>query len=58
MLEVLDRRRWMIEGRGQAAAHLGLNPSTRRHRMRTVIIKRPPRWTAVATRCFKTIAPR
>src|SRR5262249_42008847 len=34
IIDVLDRCRWMIEGRGQAADRLGLRPSTLRNRMR------------------------
>jgi formate hydrogenlyase transcriptional activator len=41
--EVLSRCRWTIEGRGQAAERLGLNPSTLRNRMRKLGIKRPAR---------------
>ena len=41
--EVLERCRWTIEGRGQAAERLGLSPSTLRNRMRKLGIKRPPR---------------
>jgi DNA-binding NtrC family response regulator len=43
ILEVLERCRWTIEGRGQAAERLGLNPSTLRNRMRKLGIKRPAR---------------
>ena len=39
---ILERCRWTIEGRGQAAERLGLNPSTLRNRMRKLDIKRPP----------------
>jgi transcriptional regulator with GAF, ATPase, and Fis domain len=39
---VLERRGWIIEGRGQAADRLGLQPSTLRHRMRKLNIKRLP----------------
>jgi DNA-binding NtrC family response regulator len=39
---VLDRYAWIIEGRGQAAARLGLRPSTLRNRMRKLNIRRPP----------------
>jgi transcriptional regulator with GAF, ATPase, and Fis domain len=41
IVEVLERCRWTIEGRGQAAERLGLNPSTLRNRMRKLGIKRP-----------------
>ena len=41
ILHVLDRCRWTIEGRGQAAERLGLNPSTLRNRMRKLGITRP-----------------
>jgi formate hydrogenlyase transcriptional activator len=41
ILEVLERCRWTIEGRGQAAERLGLNPSTLRNRLRKLGIKRP-----------------
>jgi formate hydrogenlyase transcriptional activator len=40
---VLNRCRWTIEGRGQAAERLGLNPSTLRNRMRKLGITRPAR---------------
>jgi transcriptional regulator with GAF, ATPase, and Fis domain len=43
IVQVLDRCRWTIEGRGQAAERLGLNPSTLRNRMRKLGIKRPAR---------------
>ena len=43
IIHVLDRCHWTIEGRGQAAARLGLNPSTLRNRMRKLGITRPPR---------------
>ena len=43
IVHVLDRCRWTIEGRGQAAERLGLNPSTLRNRMRKLDVKRPPR---------------
>ena len=41
IVRVLERCRWTIEGDGQAAEHLGLNPSTLRNRMRRLDIKRP-----------------
>jgi formate hydrogenlyase transcriptional activator len=41
--QVLERCRWTIEGRGQAAERLGLNPSTLRNRMRKLGITRPAR---------------
>ena len=43
IVQVLDGCRWTIEGHGQAADRLGLNPSTLRNRMRKLGIKRPPR---------------
>ena len=43
IVEVLERCQWTIEGRGQAAERLGLNPSTLRNRMRKLGIKRPAR---------------
>jgi formate hydrogenlyase transcriptional activator len=43
IVQVLERCRWTIEGRGQAAARLGLNPSTLRNRMRKLDITRPAR---------------
>jgi formate hydrogenlyase transcriptional activator len=43
ILEMLERCGWTIEGRGQAADRLGLNPSTLRNRMRKLGIKRPAR---------------
>ena len=39
---VLERCRWTIEGRGQAADRLGLRPSTLRNRMRKLGIRRAP----------------
>jgi formate hydrogenlyase transcriptional activator len=41
ILSVLERCRWVIEGRGQAADRLGLRPSTLRNRMRKLGIRRP-----------------
>jgi transcriptional regulator with GAF, ATPase, and Fis domain len=41
IVTVLERCRWIIEGRGQAAECLGLNPSTLRNRMRKLGISRP-----------------
>ncbi len=41
IVQVLDGCRWAIEGRGQAAERLGLNPSTLRNRMRKLGIRRP-----------------
>jgi DNA-binding NtrC family response regulator len=41
IVQVLERCRWTIEGRGQAAERLGLNPSTLRNRMRKLDIMRP-----------------
>jgi formate hydrogenlyase transcriptional activator len=41
IVQVLERCRWTVEGRGQAADRLGLNPSTLRNRMRKLGIKRP-----------------
>jgi transcriptional regulator with GAF, ATPase, and Fis domain len=43
IVQVLERCQWTIEGRGQAAARLGLNPSTLRNRMRKLGIARPAR---------------
>jgi formate hydrogenlyase transcriptional activator len=43
IVKVLERCRWTIEGRGQAADRLGLNPSTLRNRMRKLDIARPAR---------------
>jgi transcriptional regulator with GAF, ATPase, and Fis domain len=43
IVQVLERCRWTIEGRGQAAERLGLNPSTLRNRMRKLGIRRPTR---------------
>jgi DNA-binding NtrC family response regulator len=40
IVRVLDRCGWTIEGRGQAAERLGLNPSTLRNRMRKLGIRR------------------
>jgi transcriptional regulator with GAF, ATPase, and Fis domain len=41
ILGVLERCRWVLEGRGQAADRLGLRPSTLRNRMRKLGIRRP-----------------
>jgi transcriptional regulator with GAF, ATPase, and Fis domain len=38
---VLERCRWTVEGRGQAAERLGVNPSTLRNRMKKLGIRRP-----------------
>jgi transcriptional regulator with GAF, ATPase, and Fis domain len=43
IVQVLERCEWTIEGRGQAAERLGLNPSTLRNRMRKLGIRRPAR---------------
>ena len=43
IVAILERCGWTIEGRGQAAEHLGLNPSTLRNRMRKLGITRPAR---------------
>jgi formate hydrogenlyase transcriptional activator len=43
IVQVLDRCGWTIEGRGQAAERLGVNPSTLRNRMRKLGIRRLPR---------------
>jgi formate hydrogenlyase transcriptional activator len=43
IVQVLERCRWTIEGRGQAAERLGLNPSTLRNRMRKLGLTRPAR---------------
>jgi transcriptional regulator with GAF, ATPase, and Fis domain len=43
IVQVLERCRWTIEGRGQAAERLGLHPSTLRNRMRKLGITRPAR---------------
>jgi transcriptional regulator with GAF, ATPase, and Fis domain len=43
IVQVLERCRWTIEGRGQAAERLGLNASTLRNRMRKLGITRPAR---------------
>jgi transcriptional regulator with GAF, ATPase, and Fis domain len=43
ILKVLEGCRWTIEGRGQAAERLGLNPSTLRNRIRKLGLKRPDR---------------
>jgi transcriptional regulator with GAF, ATPase, and Fis domain len=43
ILRMLEECRWTIEGRGQAAERLGLNPSTLRNRMRKLGIRRPAR---------------
>jgi formate hydrogenlyase transcriptional activator len=41
ILGVLERCRWRIEGRSQAAERLGLKPSTLRNRMKKLSIQRP-----------------
>jgi transcriptional regulator with GAF, ATPase, and Fis domain len=41
--EVLDQCNWQIEGRGGAAAALGLKPSTLRYRMQKLGIEKQPR---------------
>jgi DNA-binding NtrC family response regulator len=41
IVRVLNSCGWTIEGRGQAADRLGLNPSTLRNRMRKLSIRRP-----------------
>jgi transcriptional regulator with GAF, ATPase, and Fis domain len=41
LLEVLERHHWRIDGRGNAADRLGLNPSTLRSRLRKLGIVRP-----------------
>jgi formate hydrogenlyase transcriptional activator len=41
ILDVLASTRWVIEGRGGAAARLGLSPSTLRSRMQKLQIQRP-----------------
>ena len=41
VVRVLNSCGWKIEGRGQAADRLGLNPSTLRNRMRKLGIRRP-----------------
>jgi transcriptional regulator with GAF, ATPase, and Fis domain len=43
IVQVLDRCGWTIEGRGQTAERLGVNPSTLRNRMRKLSIRRPAR---------------
>ena len=43
VVRVLNSCGWTIEGRGQAADRLGLNPSTLRNRMRKLGIRRPAR---------------
>jgi transcriptional regulator with GAF, ATPase, and Fis domain len=43
IVRVLEQCRWTIEGRGQAAERLDLNPSTLRNRMRKLGIARPAR---------------
>jgi DNA-binding NtrC family response regulator len=41
ILRVLQETHWQIEGRGGAAARLGIHPSTLRSRMRQLGITRP-----------------
>jgi transcriptional regulator with GAF, ATPase, and Fis domain len=43
ILRILDRCRWRINGEGNAAAVLGLRPSTLRSRMQKLGIRRPAR---------------
>jgi len=43
ILRVLDRCGWRIHGQGNAAALLGLRPSTLRSRMQKLGIRRPAR---------------
>ena len=43
ILRILERGRWRINGEGNAAAVLGLEPSTLRFRMRKLSIRRPAR---------------
>jgi transcriptional regulator with GAF, ATPase, and Fis domain len=43
ILHVLKRCEWRVQGAGNAAAMLGLNPSTLRSRMQKLGIARPPR---------------
>jgi transcriptional regulator with GAF, ATPase, and Fis domain len=43
ILRILDRCRWRINGEGNAAAVLGLKPSTLRSRMQKLGIRRPAR---------------
>jgi formate hydrogenlyase transcriptional activator len=42
ILEVLRQTRWVIEGRGGAAAVLGLHPNTLRSRLKKLGLSRPP----------------
>jgi transcriptional regulator with GAF, ATPase, and Fis domain len=43
IVRVLERHRWLIDGRGHAAEALGLHPNTLRSRMQRLGIKRPTR---------------
>jgi transcriptional regulator with GAF, ATPase, and Fis domain len=43
IVSVLERRGWRINGPGNAAEALGLNPNTLRFRMKRLGIERPPR---------------
>jgi transcriptional regulator of acetoin/glycerol metabolism len=43
ILRILERCRWRINGEGNAAAVLGLEPSTLRSRMQKLGIRRPAR---------------
>jgi len=43
ILRILERCRWRINGEGNAAAVLGLEPSTLRTRMQKLGIRRPAR---------------
>jgi transcriptional regulator with GAF, ATPase, and Fis domain len=43
ILHVLKRCQWRVDGAGNAAATLGLNPSTLRSRMQKLGITRPTR---------------
>ena len=41
ILAVLESREWKVKGKDNAAARLGLNPSTLRSRMKKLGITRP-----------------
>jgi transcriptional regulator with GAF, ATPase, and Fis domain len=43
IVDILKRCEWRVDGPGNAAATLGMNPSTLRSRMRKLGITRPPR---------------
>jgi transcriptional regulator with GAF, ATPase, and Fis domain len=57
IVEVLGRCRWVIEGRGQAAERLGMDPSTLRNRMRKLAILRPAQCSTAHGEAGSSSAP-